>query len=186
MHERSGRGARRGRARDSRTPRKGGRGCTRYVRTARCDSTGGAGGGQGPRWVVSGHVGTHDVRATGPPGATKGSRDSRGTLDSVARQHANAHVGQVTAHVPTLCGTVGKPWRQGTRRRGARCSEGSVQCMTAGASKTTRNIVPLKIGTAQVLDTCLYSHQYSTHSTRYGVPAAGTCMLVPSSTSALY
>ena len=158
MHERSGRGARRGRARDSRTPRKGGRGCTRYVRTARCDSTGGAGGGQGPRWVVSGHVGTHDVRATGPPGATKGSRDSRGTLDSVARQHANAHVGQVTAHVPTLCGTVGKPWRQGTRRHGASGSVGSVACMTAGQSKITDIIVPRIIPLYLVLYLMQHGH----------------------------
>ena len=80
MHERSGRGARRGRARDYRTPRKGGRGCTRYVRTTRCDSTGGAWGGQGPRRGVSGHVGTHGVHATGPPGAAKDPRDYRGTI----------------------------------------------------------------------------------------------------------
>ena len=162
MHERSGRGARRGRARDYRTPRKGGRGCTRYVRTARCDSTRGAGEGQGPRWVVSGHVGTHDVRATGPPGAAKGSRDYRGTIVFVARRHANAHVGQVTAHVPTLCGTVGKPWRQGTRRHGASGSVGSVACMTAGQRKITDIIVPRIIGAYLVLYYTWYQYSVST------------------------
>ena len=38
------------------------------------------GGGQGPRRGVSGHVGTHGVHATGPPGAAKDPRDYRGTI----------------------------------------------------------------------------------------------------------
>ena len=85
---RSGRGAREERERceertprDSRTPRKGGRGCTQYVRTARCDSTGDAGGGArttlgSPRACRHARRARYGAsgRGEGPAGLTRDSR----------------------------------------------------------------------------------------------------------------